>query len=105
MRKSSFSPEFPATLSVIIFLTILLAYEDVFNDLIIIFVPLSVFVAAYIFQIFYGRSFAKSPRFTICNKCYNEDSIGRKECGCGGKFESPDFFNFIEETEENQEQI
>ena len=125
LKKSSFSLTLPIALFIIIFLTIYFyfVFSDLPNDrrlwtfislfpslrpndiILLIFVPSLVSGAAYIFQIVNGRSYAKSPKFKICNKCYNEDLIGRKECGCGGEFEPPDFYNFIEEKEKNQEQI
>ncbi len=105
LKKSSYSPTFPIGSFIIAFL---LCHFFIFKlematlkyKLICSFIA---FILAYTFQIFKGRSFAKSPSFKICNKCHNEDRIGRKECGCGGEFESPEFYNFIEETQDIQE--
>ncbi len=104
IKKSSFSLVFPLCFFVPTFLILLRAtieHPSILKYLIIL--PILVFLIAYVSQIIYGRSMVGSPRFKICNKCYNEDLIGRKECSCGGEFEPPDFFNFIEEIEDSQD--
>lgn len=62
-----------------------------------IILPLCLFIITYLYQIFSGRALASSPTFKICNKCHKEDRIGLKECSCGGRYEPPEFYNFIDE--------
>jgi hypothetical protein len=50
----------------------------------------------YGYQRFIGKSLASSPSFKICSNCYREDRIGLKKCFCGGVFEPPEFFGFVE---------
>ncbi len=103
IKKSSFNLEFPLC---ILILSFLLLFPGTRSDpnfmkysIVISFIAFSI---AYVCQLIKGRAIVRSPRFKVCNKCKKEDLLGRKECGCGGEFEPPDFFNFIEEVEEEK---
>jgi hypothetical protein len=100
LKKSSYDPTLPIGTLIISFLALYGILGDKPNALtsIIIF-SLIVSFFTFVAQRIKGRSLVKSPNFKICNKCFKEDTLGLKECNCGGVFEPPGLYIFIEEKD------
>ena len=99
LRSSSFNLVMPSAIFFIGFITCFVFIPKIPNKLIYCFiVPLFFSIVTYAYQIFSGRALASNPSFKVCNKCCKEDRIGLKECSCGGFYEPPEFYGFIEDS-------
>lgn len=100
LKKSSFSPTMPITVLILALFISNLAFNRLGKSgfLFGLTISISVSILTYLCQIFTGRSFSLSPSIKICNNCFKEDRIGLKSCTCGGIFEPPDYYDFIEKN-------
>jgi len=93
LRRSSFNLTMPIAVLIITFITLgsiieknNIAFEYAF------IIPISSFFVVLIIQLIKGKSLIGKPKPTLCNKCYREDNLGLKKCGCGGSYEPMEFY-------------
>ncbi len=96
LRKSSFNLTMPICIIFLSLFVCLYSMGNVQNRLLVLIVPSFLFCFTIGYQVYIGRPLASSPSFKICNKCFKEDRTGLNECPCGGLYEPPEFYNFIE---------
>ena len=95
LRKSSFSPTMPIGVFFLSFIFVMAITGDSLID-IALFCSLLASGLTYIVQISRGRSLAKSPVIKICSDCQKESYLGLKKCSCGGTYEPPEYFTYVE---------
>ena len=59
-------------------------------------ISLPLLVITLLCQVVSGRSFVKRPKIEICNKCHKENDLNLKKCHCGGLYEPPEFYVYVE---------
>ena len=98
LKKSSYSLTMPITVLILALFISNLAFNQLGKSgfLFGLIISISASILTYISQRIIGRSFSLSPSYKICNNCFKEDRIGLKSCTCGGIFEPPDYYDFIE---------
>lgn len=100
LRKSSFDLVMPTGLGLCLSMPFVLSGIYFSFDPEILKASLKVFILifsiTFVCQVISGRSFVKRPKIKICNNCYRENDLNMKKCACGGVFEPPEFYVYVE---------